>query len=329
MELKIDIEIKNDINKKVYLLFGDENYLVKKYKNKIIDKLMPRSELLIYDGEKTSASNIIDACEVISFNGEKRIVLVTDSNLLYKGKSHDIDMLTSFINDDFSDYVIIFVESKVDKRSKLYKSINKNGFVQEFNLLKNIDISKFIINEVKKLGSNISNDNARYLSIILHNNLENVLSEVEKLCSYKINDTITKSDIDLICSKSLEIRVFELVDKIGQKNAKIAIQIFNNMILTKESPLMILTMIGKSFKTILLCKTLLENGYLENEIVAKTKLHSFVVKKNIAIAKNFRKKQLYDALFEVLDADEKIKTGQIKDTIAVENIILKYSSKEV
>ncbi len=330
MKYAIDDELKNGLNKNIYLLFGDERYLLKQYLDKIINTLVPNksdadTELTVFDGDKISVINIIDACEMISFTGGKRVVIVKYSNLLYKAKAEQSDMLTKFINDSVDDFTLIFIESDVDKRSKVYKAIAKKGFAEEFTNLKNDDLAKFIVMKARECGSDISNEDAKYLSINIYNDLDNVVSEVEKLCSYKINDKITRADIDLLCSKNLEVRVFELVDKIGQKDAKEAINIFNNMLLVKESPLMVLTMIGRTFKTLLLIKTMIDSRATQDEIIAKTKLHPYVVKKNIAITRNFKKLELYQGVFEVLEADEKIKTGKLKDTVAVENIIFKYA----
>ncbi len=333
MKFSIDEEIKNGLNKNIYLLFGDENYLLNNYKKKIIKTLIPNesdidTELTVFNNDKVSALNIIEACSIISFTGGRRIVLVNKSNFFSKGNATDIENMLEFINSDIDDYIVIFVENNVDKRSKLYKAVAKKGFSEEYNSLKIDDLAKFIVSQTKKAKSEISIDDAKYLALNVYNDLDNIVSEVNKLSSYKINDVITREDIDLICSKNLEVRVFELVDKIGQKDSKSAINIFNNMMLVKESPLMILTMIGRTFKTLLLCKTLLESGCSESEITSKTKLHPFVVKKNIAITRNFKKIELYNGLFEVLEADEKIKTGKMKDTICVSNIILKYANKE-
>ncbi len=334
MKFLIDDEIKNGIAKNVYLLFGDENYLINTYKNKLIKTLLPNkedqdTELTVFEGDKTTAISIIDTAEMISFTGGKRIILINNSSFFYKGKTTDADMLNDFIKETTEGYIIIFAEQNVDKRSKLYKSVQKLGFTEEYASLKTDDIASFITNKVKKNNCSISSNDAKYFALNIYNDLENIISEVDKLCSYKPNDTITKEDIDLLCSKDLEVRVFELVDKIGQKNAKEAIDIFNNMLLVKESPLMVLTMIGRTFKTLLLCKTMLDSGASQDEIARKTKLHPFVVKKNMQTSRNFKKIELYNALFEVLEADEKIKTGQIKDTIIVENIIIKYASKEI
>ncbi len=333
MKFQIEDELKKGVTKNIYLLYGDENYLINKFKNELISVLIPNkedldTELTIFEGEKTTALSIIDTAEMISFTGGRRIIFISNSNLFYKGKQADTDMLTNFVNEDGDGFVIIFAERNVDKRSKLFKAVSKVGFTEEFVTLKTDDVANFIIDQVSKNGSTISGSDARYFALNLYNDLDNVVSEVEKVCSYKINDTITKADIDLLASKDLEVRVFELVDKIGQKDAKSAIEIFNNMLLVKESPLMVLTMIGRTFKTLLLCKTLLENGHNQEEIAQRTKLHPFVVKKNLATTKNFKKLELYNALFEVLEADEKIKTGLIKDTVVVENIIIKYAYKE-
>lgn len=331
MAYKIDSELKDGLKKKAYLLFGEEYFLVNSYKEKIINLLLKNqdvydSEVTIFEGEKTSALKIIDSLEMISFMGTIRIVLCIDTGFFYKGNIKETDILTDYLKEGSDDFIIIFIEKNVDKRNKLYKVVQKIGFTEEFLPLKPDEMSKFILERVKSSGSFISDSDARYIAFNSYNEIENVLSEVDKLTSYKLNDTITKDDIDLLLTKNLEVRVFELVEKIGLKDAKSSISIFNNMILNKESPIMILTMIGRQFKILMMCKTLFEKGLSQDDIAKKTKLHPFVVKKNMSQIKNFKKITLYNALLDVVETDEKIKTGQMKDTIAVETIILKYTT---
>lgn len=331
MAYKIDSELKNGLPENAYLLFGEEYFLVNSYKEKIINTLLKNpdvydSEVTIFEGEKTSALKIIDSLEMISFMGTIRIVLCIDTGFFYKGNIKETDILTDYLKDSPDDFKIIFIEKSVDKRNKLYKAVQKIGFTEEFLPLKPDEMSKFILERVKSSGSSISESDARYISFNSYNQMENVLTEIDKLTSYKLNDTITKEDIDLLLTKNLEVRVFELVEKIGLKDSKSSISIFNNMILNKESPIMILTMIGRQFKILMMCKTLFEKGLSQDDIAKKTKLHPYVVKKNISQIKNFKKITLYNALLDVVETDEKIKTGQIKDTIAVETIILKYTT---
>lgn len=330
MNFKIDSEIKNGFNKKVYLLFGEEEYLVTKYKNLIIQNLIPNKEdidsvLTKFDGDKTEALYVIEATQMMSFFGGTRVVLCVDTGFFRTGKANESDIMNEFLKKDEDDFIIIFIEKDVDKRSKLYKTVQKVGFAEEFTTLKTDDMIKFVVKTVNDRGLKISNNNASYLVFNSLNKMENILTEIDKLTSYKLSGEITKEDIDTLLSKSLEVRIFELVEKIGQKDSKGSIEIFNNMILVKESPIMILTMIGRQFKILLLCKTLLENGLSAEQIAVKTKLHPFAVKKTLTATKNFKKLTLYNALFDCVETDEKIKTGKIKDTIGVETIILKYT----
>lgn len=328
--LKIDDDIKNGLTKNVYLLFGEEYFLVDKYKNQIIKTLIPNKEdydmnITTFDGDKTEALKVIETTQMMSFTGHRRVIICIDTGLFYKGRSDESEIMTDFLKNSDDDYLILFIEKNVDKRSKLYKIVQKNGIAEEFNELKPDEMVKFIIENVEKNSCSISLSDARYLAFNAYNKIENVLNEVNKLTAYKLNDVITKDDIDLLVSKNLEVRIFELVENIGKKNAKMCIDIFNNMLLVKESPIMILTMIGRQFKILLLCKTLVDEGHSSDFIAKKTKLHPYVVKKTLTSINNFKKITLYNALIDVVDTDEKIKTGKIKDTIGVETIILKYT----
>ena len=118
-----------------------------------------------------------------------------------------------------------------------------------------------------------------------------------------------------------------MVEAIGNKKTKIALDIYNNMVLMKESPLMILAMIARQFRIILQSKYLSEKGFYKSDIAKKINQREFVVSECLAQSKNFKKKTLLQALEDCLECDINIKTGKVQDKLGVEMIIIKYSDK--
>ncbi len=157
--------------------------------------------------------------------------------------------------------------------------------------------------------------------------MEILLNEINKLISFKGSSTkITINDIDNICTKSIESKIFDLINFMSNKDMDNAIKIYKNLIVNKTSPFVILNMISRQFRIILQTKYLYNKNYSINNIVSELELRDFIVKEAIKQSKNFSIKILLQAINECLEIDNNIKTGKIIDEIAIELLIIKYST---
>ena len=71
-----------------------------------------------------------------------------------------------------------------------------------------------------------------------------------------------------------------------------------------------------------------QKGQGNQSIVSRTGFRSFMVTECIRQSSNFTFAQLEMAIKECLEADVNIKTGMMKQELAVELILIKYSSKD-
>ena len=157
------------------------------------------------------------------------------------------------------------------------------------------------------------------------NQLEALSSELDKLLTYCGKGEITKETIDTICTKSPEANMFDMMDCIGNKRADKALNIYNNMLVMKQSPVAILTMIARQFKMMLQCKYLSRKKYTNLQIANELSLREFAVNKYIKQSQNFTIAKLMNAINDCAQLDVKFKQGLITDVLGVEMIILKYS----
>ena len=115
----INSHIENKNFSRVYLMGGDEGYLVRQYKDKLIDALCDRNDsmnFMAYKGEKAVAEDIREFAMTMPFFADRRVILVEDSEFFNKGN----DAVEEFIEKIPETTVIVFVETNIDKRLKLY-----------------------------------------------------------------------------------------------------------------------------------------------------------------------------------------------------------------
>ena len=80
----IDEDIKSGQFKKIYLLYGDEAYLKKQYKDKLKKALVQPDDTMnftAYEGKDTNPKEVIDLSETLPF-ADRRVILIENSGFL-------------------------------------------------------------------------------------------------------------------------------------------------------------------------------------------------------------------------------------------------------
>ena len=322
--------IKQKKFEKCYLLFGEENFLMTKGAKELEKAVLDGSDEVmnktVFEG-MADIGTIIDSCETMPFFSEKRVVVVKDSGLFKEGRKNDSEKMTDFLSDITESTCLIFEEKNVDKRSRIYKAIQKTGFVQEFAEKKDIEAAKDIVSIFKREKISCSQEDALYIIHCVGTSMESLEKEVKKLISYIGQEgSVTKEIIDLICTKTVEAKVFDLVTAVGERNPSKAVEIYRNLLMYNEAPIKILFLIARQFRIMYQCSLLLKEGKTINEIIDITGQKYYSVKECSAQSRNFTAETIKKAIIDCLETDYNIKSGKIDDEIAVEIIIVKYST---
>ncbi len=88
-----------------------------------------------FEGTSTQVGEVVDLVNTMPFMSEHRLVLCENTGWLAgeSGLSDDkFTMLTDSLANIGEDVVFVMCEEKVDKRSKLFKFLSKNGSSEEF-----------------------------------------------------------------------------------------------------------------------------------------------------------------------------------------------------
>ncbi len=326
---KLMDDIKRSEFKKIYLLFGEERFLVKLYESRLKEAIITQStEMMNFDtfkGKDFDVRNVENAIYTLPFMSEKRLVILRDTGLLVSGRKDDTDKMVSILENTPETTVVLFCEEQVDKKNRLYKKISAKGYAVDFKTPSEKELTEWVIRSLKKYGKNISSKDASLFLRSVSHNMSAIDAEVNKLIDYSKNAIITEEDIEAVCTKSLETRIFDMVEAVGNKNSHAALNIFSNMILMKESPIMVISMLARQFRLILQAKICSEKGMNLEEIAYTLGQRSFAVKESLEQGRNFSNEVLLEAINECLNTDLNIKTGKMNDKMAVELLIIKYS----
>lgn len=321
----IEKDIKENCFKPVYLLYGEEAYLKRAYRNKIKNAIVGEEFSMNYhsfEGKNVDSKEIIDLANTLPFLAELRLIIIENSGY-FKNANQE---MADFIGEIPESTVIIFVEEEIDKRGKLFKAVKSFGYPAELARQSDHKLIAWVLGMLTKEKKKITEANMHLLLSKTGNDMENIEREVDKLISYTLGrDIITEEDIETICSSQIAGKIFQMIDAISGKNQKEALNLYYDLLTLKEPPLRILFLIARQFNLLVQVKWLSNQGIGNDTIAKQTGLQSFLIGKYSSQARRFQTDFLKNALEECVETEEAIKTGKLEDQLGVELLIVKYS----
>ncbi|MDD6492430.1 MAG: DNA polymerase III subunit delta [Firmicutes bacterium] len=318
-------DIKTQQFNHIYLLFGEEAYLRKQYRDKLKEAIIGDDTMNYhyYEGKDISVGEVIDQAETLPFFAERRLIILENSGLFKSGG----EQLAEYLSAQAQSTYFVFVEAEIDKRSKLYKTVLSKGCAIEFAMQDEATLKRWILGMVKKENKKISENTLTLFLEKTGTDMENIRKEAEKLFCYCMEkEMITQQDVEAICTRQIGNHIFDMVGAIADKKQKKALELYYELLAQKEPPMRILFLIARQFNLLLQVKELREKGYQNKTIGEKVGLPGFIAGKYVAQAARFKSAELRDAVEACVDAEEAIKTGRMNDNMSVEMLIIRYSS---
>ena len=336
MNLTYDSLIKN-INERLsplYLLYGEEQYLIETAVNKIKKKF---GELLLGINyivlDETNADNIISDIEVPAFGYEKKLIIVKNSGLFKKDGRKKAgtplqEKVTEYIKNNLDiikeSVIIVFMENEVDKNS-VFEQIEKNGIICNIEELKQLQLVKKLKQICMLYKVNCDETTLNYLVENCGTNLQNLINEIRKLIEYAgENGKITIEDVNSLAVKQMESVIFELTDNLAIRKIDKALDVLDNLIYQKEPLQKILITLYNHFKKIYLCSIAVD---LNKDIVNSLSLRpnqTFLITKYKKQASYFKKEELKKILKAFIDLDYNSKNGKIDIDVGLRSILCNY-----
>ncbi len=324
---RIAQDIRNGQLGNLYLLYGEEAYLRRQYRDKLKAALVLQEDAMncsVYSGKDINANEVVDLAGTMPFFAERRVVIVENSGWFKSGN----DQIAALVKSLPDTTCMIFVEAEVDKRGKLFKAVTANGCAALCEMQDEATLRKWVMGLLKKENKTITPDALNLLLDKTGTNMENIRREVEKLVCYRYyEDGITAADVEELCIVQIQNQIFDMVEAVAQKKQKQALGLYYNLLALKEAPMKILALTARQFHMLLQVKEMKSKGYQESDIARQTGLNPYFLKKKyIPQAAQFKLPQIEAALRTCVEAEENIKTGRMSDMLSVELIIVSLSA---
>lgn len=315
-------DIKTGKLKGAYLLYGEEAFLKKQYKDRLTKAVIPEDDTVnyaYYEGKGINPGELIDLAETMPFFSERRLIVVENSGFFKNAQPQ----LADYIKGMPDTACFVFVENEVDKRGKLYKAVKDKGRAVELGRQDEKTLLLWIAGNVKREGRQIKESTVKYLISKTGTDMENLEKEMEKLFSYTLGKSeITAEDIDAICTTQITNKIFDMVEAVALGRQKKALDYYYDLLALKEPPMRILYLLSRQFKLLLQVKDLQSKGADKGAIAKRAGLHPFVAGKYMQQSKNFSEQELIGIMEDAADTEEMVKTGRLSDVMSVELFIV-------
>ena len=313
-------DIKEKSFKKIYLLYGDEPFLVGSYKKKLREAITGGDTMNFnyFEGKNPDVKEIISLADTMPFFADRRLILV-DGSGFFKSAQEE---LAAYLPQMPDTTCLVFAESEVDKRNRLYKRVKELGYAAELNKQDTAQLMRWAAGILGRDGRKISRPVMEYFLERTGDDMENIRMELEKLVCYTMGrDVITKEDVDAVGTVHVTSRVFDMVAAIVAGNTKKAMDLYEDLLTLKEPPMRILFLIARQFNQLLQIKELTAAGKDKGAMASALKVPPFAVGKLTAQARAFTRDQILSWVTLCVETEEAVKTCRLSDRLAVELLI--------
>ncbi len=319
---RINEDIKTGNLRQIYLLYGEERYLRRQYRDRLKAALCTKGDTMnvhFYEGKDVNVGEIIDLAETLPFFSDRRVIFVENSGLFKSGG----ERMAEYLAEPNETAYFVFAESEIDKRSKLFKTVQASGCAVEFTVQDESTLKRWIAGVLKKEGLRVTENTVNLFLQKTGTDMDNIYMELEKLICYCMGrDVVEAADVEAVCTNRITNHIFDMVDAIANRQPRNALKLYYDLLALKEPPMRILFLIARQCNTLLQIKELKTKGFDNKTMGSKVGLPPFVVGKYVTQASRFRTADLKKAVEKCVEAEEAVKTGRLNDVMSVEILIL-------
>jgi len=283
-------DLKNKKFSPVYFLEGEEPYFMDQISDYILENVLTEDEkgfnqTILY-GKDLTIDAIMTAAKRFPMMAERQVVVIREAQNI-----KNIEDLVSYIERPLQSTILVinYKYKNIDKRKKLYKTLQKNGVFFESKPLYDNQIPTWITKYLQSKNFGIDPRAAQLIADFVGSDLQRIVNDLEKVTISMVPGTsILPQDVERNIGISKDFNSFELQNALGKKDILKSNRIINYFIDNeKMHPLpVILGTLVNYFRKLLLYHSF-ENKSNTNEIAQKLGVNPFFLNDYISAARNY------------------------------------------
>jgi DNA polymerase-3 subunit delta len=235
----------------IYLVFGDDEYLVEQGLAKTISRIMASTPeepaVEIVDCKETGIAGAIQEIASPSLFSVNKISVLKRFNLTGGRLAAELEgfVRTGLAQGQF----LVLVPDKVDKRLRIVKSIRAGGGLVEVPRLSQEGLVRWVRDRFEQEGKPVSTGQARTIIDLKGDDLRGIDSEIEKILTYVGQaGKVTDEDIAVLVGRSRTEKVFDLIRQIALREVSAALETLADLLNIGESPIGIIFLLSRQVR---------------------------------------------------------------------------------
>lgn len=245
----------------VYLLHGDEDFLVDCARDAIVKALLAEGggETESVDARETALARVLDSLAEVSLFSTRRIVVVRQAQSLGRGSEPEVEALERFCESytTGANLLVLSAGGAFDRRTRLYRKVASLGEILSFDRLKGRALLRWVVEAAARRGMSIPREALDALVARAGSSLRQIDRELEKLSLWiSPGKEIKTEDVEAVVPRSKEDVIFDLTGALGEREVGAGLRFLRELRFRGATPLMILSMLGREVRFLLQAKLL-------------------------------------------------------------------------
>lgn len=329
--LKTDLKSKQPGS--FYIFHGPEAYLRDYYleslRNLLVEDFAEAFNYHRFSPETISLQAVADSVNAIPMMSPTSMVRIDDVNFFAIGEDA-ADYAAIFSNlPSYCTVVLVYdtVEYKPDRRKKTIAEALELAREVCFQQPSERELISWIARHFKKLGKQITVDDAVFLIRRTGGDMTTLSAEIEKLGAYETEPAVSRRSIELLVEPVLEAAVFDLSDAVAAGRYETALQILHILLRRQEEPVVILATIGSQLRRIVEANRLRAAGKGKNDLMKLCSVSSYPAQKAMEFSRRLSAEFPEKAVELCLEADRRMKTSFDDPKRVLELLVLQLAEE--
>ena len=274
-------------------------------------------DLIQFDCKESSFSDVYEAMITPSLFFDAKIMLLFHLEEILEEDNHR-EKFIQVLQRSAEDLILCIQLEKAPDHPELKKAFNLYVDIQKTSQMNTQDMSSYIQSNLLEDGFSMDFSTQQFFLDRLINQEETMYSYLAILKTYKIQQkVILKEDILKMVPAPIEDNIFDIVTSYIQGDIKQSLSLFEDLLVSQEDPLSILSMISRKLIEIEDVKRYLKVGLDQRQISEKMNVSNGKAYYLIKESKSLETKDIEKAIDAINILDFKIKSGQIDKTLGV------------
>ncbi len=330
----------------IYVIFGDEKYLVKHYTKELVTAVAGKepSEFAFHQfSSDADIQSIADAIGSVPFMAEYNCVLVTDMDI-NKLSKEQYDSFMEVLRSVPLTTVVIFSFSALSSKDKtadksdgddkkkrsrfkpFCDAVDKLGMgaIAEINMRSATALEHQLSTWADKVGKKLSLPVASKIIYYCGTDLSALRLELDKVCAYAgDNDEITLEMVEATVIKKLEAKVFDMVDNVIYGNTDKTYTQLYQLFAQREEVRDILRILGLAYVDLYRARVTVTSGGIMKETADFFKYgnRAWVLNKAPKKAERLSTNALRESLGAIVELSAKLNSTTMNEEAALEKLI--------